>query len=97
MNPVLTLAIQQRRVLKLRYYGHDRVVEPYAYGLDARGDALLLCYQRSGRGIAGKSEGWLIVPLHEVVAVNEMNECYQILRDGYRRDAPTMHSIFAQV
>ena len=49
----LRAAIEQRRLIRLRYHGKDRILEPHDYGMQ-NGRARLLAYQ-----IAGSSTGRL--------------------------------------
>src|SRR3569833_1384518 len=58
MNKYLLPAIRCKRRLKLRYPGHDHLVEPHAYGLDRCGIPVLLCYELAMDGTPGSAEGW---------------------------------------
>ena len=46
-GPETTPAIEQRRLLRLRYRGKERIVEPHDYGLN-NGVVKLLAYQVGG-------------------------------------------------
>jgi len=46
MNPAITQAIKEKKILELRYHGYARTVEPHAYGRDKGGDEILRCYQK---------------------------------------------------
>jgi hypothetical protein len=46
-DPVLFNAIQQKRILRLRYLGKERIVEPHDYGVH-NGVVKLLGYQIGG-------------------------------------------------
>ena len=48
VNPLLSDAIDQRRLLRLRYQGKDRIVEPHDYGVH-NGIVKLLTYQNRWR------------------------------------------------
>ena len=47
MNPLLWNAIQEKRLIRVRYKGRDRVVEPHDYGVH-KGLIKLLGYQVAG-------------------------------------------------
>lgn len=54
----LVLAILEHRVLRLRYHGHDRIVEPQLIGLHEAGEPLLVAYQTGGTSHSGNLPGW---------------------------------------
>ena len=47
VNPLLWNAIQEKRLIRVRYKGRDRVVEPHDYGIH-KGLIKLLGYQVAG-------------------------------------------------
>ncbi|WP_151633152.1 hypothetical protein [Noviherbaspirillum aerium] len=97
MNPEICAAIRSRRLMALAYYGYKRVVEPFAYGLDATGDALLLGFQVHGTGRAERDEGWVRLRLYEAIILCETGETFLTDRPGYRRDDPIFCTVFCQL
>lgn len=97
MNPRIVDAIKSKRRITLRYYGYNRVVEPFAYGLDDTGDALLLAYQIHGTGRGARDAGWLSLRLYEVVTVCDTDETFVSNRPGYRRNDPIFCTVFEQL
>jgi hypothetical protein len=47
VNPLLRAAIEQRRLVRLRYKDRERIVEPHDYGIH-NGTVKLLAYQVGG-------------------------------------------------
>jgi hypothetical protein len=47
INPLLWTAIEQKRLIQLRYKDRDRIVEPHDYGVQ-KGSVKLLGYQIGG-------------------------------------------------
>ena len=47
VNPLLRKAIEERRLIKVRYKDRERIVEPHDYGIH-NGSAKLLGYQIAG-------------------------------------------------
>jgi hypothetical protein len=47
VNPLLCMAIEQRRLLRLHYRDKERIIEPHDYGIH-NGSAKLLGYQVGG-------------------------------------------------
>jgi len=97
MNPLIVRAIEQRRRIKLRYYGGERIVEPCVYGLDKLGDALLVCYQVSGTGHADRNNGWQQLRLYEVVSVSELDEWFIPDHGGYDHLLSAITTIYSQI
>jgi hypothetical protein len=46
------------RLARLRYQGHERVVEPHLLGLHEAGEPMLVAYQTSGGSQSGQVPGW---------------------------------------
>lgn len=97
MNHLIVQAIHQKRLLKLRYYGYFRMVEPHAYGLDNVGDAILVCYQVGGDGLSGAADGWKRLKLYEAVSIAETADVFTGPRPDYVRNDPSFHAVFAQL
>jgi len=96
MSPTICSAIHGRQLLELRYHGYARTVEPYAYGRDKNGDALLRCFQISGGSESGQPTGWKILKVAEVFAINEQKATFRP-RPEYRRDDKAMAFMFCQL
>jgi hypothetical protein len=96
MNADICAAINGRQLLELRYHGYARIVEPYAYGRDKNGDALLRCYQISGGSESGQPTGWKILKVAEVFAINEQAAIFTP-RPEYRRGDKAMIFMFCQL
>lgn len=83
--------------MALGYYGYKRVVEPFAYGMNDTGDALLLGFQIQGTGRAVRDEGWVRLRLYEVIILCETAQTFLTDRPGYRRDDPIFCTVFCQI
>lgn len=96
MNPTITQAITEMRVLELRYHGYSRIVEPHAYGRDKDGDEILRCYQTSGGSESGESVGWKLLKVREVFSLHLAEETF-VARPEYRRSDKAMTYVFSQL
>jgi hypothetical protein len=96
MNPTICAAINGRQLLELRYHGFSRMIEPYAYGRDKNGDALLRCFQISGGSESGQTTGWKILKVAEIFAIHEQKNTFS-QRPEYRRGDRAMAFIFCQL
>ncbi len=97
MNKYLLPAIRCKRRLKLRYPGHEHLVEPHAYGLDRCGIPVLLCYELAIDGTPGSAEGWRELDLRGALRIFETREYFRDARPGYHPGRTGLRAIFAQV
>ena len=96
MNTTLCAAVNGRQLLELRYHGYARIVEPYAYGRDKSGDALLRRFQISGVSESGQSSGWKRLKVADVFAIHEQKNTFSP-RPDYRRCDKAMPFMFCQL
>ena len=66
-DPVLWTAIQQRRVIRLRYHGRDRILEPHDHGI-LNGSVQLLAYQVGGSS-SRPLHNWVLMKQKEITAL----------------------------
>jgi hypothetical protein len=83
MQHLIVAAIKNRQVLILHYAGTKITVEPHAYGHDARGEAMLLCYQVDTARHA--SQGWRTLAPQRADAILAAGRSFAGARPGYRR------------
>jgi hypothetical protein len=96
MNATICAAVKAGHLLELRHHGYARVVEPYAYGRDRNGDALLRCYQISGGSESGQTTGWKLLKVADVFAINGQKVTFTP-RPEYRCDDKAMDFMFCQL
>jgi len=54
----LVMAILDHRLVRFRYQGHERIVEPHLLGLHEAGEPMLVAYQTGGGSQSGQVPGW---------------------------------------
>lgn len=96
MNATICAAINDRQLLELRYHGYVRIVEPYAYGRDKNGDALLRCFQISGGSDSGQATGWKLLKMADIFAIREQSIAFAP-RPEYRRGDKAMTFMLCQL
>lgn len=96
MNSILLQAIQQAKVLELRYHGYSRIVEPHAYGRDKDGDEILRCYQTSGGSESGERVGWKLLKVRDAFSFHLTDATFSA-RAEYKRNDKAMNHVIAQV
>jgi hypothetical protein len=88
-------AIREGRLLRLTYDGFERTVEPYTYGLDRRGQRLLVAFQVGGGSQSG-AFGWKTLRECGMERVRVLATTFVTTRSDYRRDDGAFASIIAQ-
>jgi hypothetical protein len=96
MNPTICKAVDERRVLELRYHGYSRIVEPHVYGQDKKGDEVVRCYQLAGGSDSGERAGWKLLKIKDAVVVH-LAETLFVPRPEYSRNDKVVMNIFCQV
>jgi hypothetical protein len=96
MNPTIYKAIEERRVLELRYHGYSRIVEPHVYGQDKKGDEVVRCYQLAGGSDSGERAGWKLLKVKEAVVVHLAETLFEP-RPEYTRNDKVVIKVFCQV
>jgi hypothetical protein len=83
LDELLRSAISQRRQIRFRYQGKERISEPHDYGLH-KGRALLLTYQLAGESNSGGLPAWRWI---EVAGMQELEMLRETFSGG--RPAPS--------
>lgn len=96
MNPTICKAVEERRVLELRYHGFSRIVEPHVYGADKQGDEVVRCYQLAGESASGERAGWKLLKIKDADVVH-LTETLFVPRPEYRRNDKVVRNVFCQV
>ena len=89
-------AIHGRRLLRFWYRGGLRTVEPHAYGISDGGHPILRAYQVSGFSHSSMP-GWKLFHVDEIREFTPLEEIFEVPRDGYMRNDPTMTKIYCEL
>ena len=95
--PLIKTAIQTRHLLRVRYDGYTRIVEPHAYGISKEGHEVMRAWQVSGESVHHEPLGWKMLRLDEAHALNLLPGTFQEPRRGYKRGDKVMQRIYAQL
>jgi len=96
MNATVRQAIEERRVIELRYHGYSRIVEPHIYGLDRHGDEVVRCYQLAGGSESGEHAGWKLLKLKDALVVYLAETRFEP-RPEYQREDKVVRQVFRAV
>jgi hypothetical protein len=89
-------AIHHRRCLQFWYRGGIRTVEPYAYGVSEGGHPVLRAYQIADDRDS-HAQGWNLFQAEEIREFTVLEETFQIPREGYMRNDPSMTKIYCEL
>ena len=92
MNELLVSAIQQKRRLRLKYNGKERLVEPQCYGIGTKGTELLRVHQ-----LRGGVEREPLFTVSKIEGLELLAEVFQQPGPNYKRGDSAMKTIFAQL
>jgi hypothetical protein len=90
MCSTITEAIEDRRLLAVRYDPGERVVEPHAYGQSSVGNELIRAYQTRGASNSGEPVGWKLLRVDKIERVRMLDEHFPGPRPEYRRNDSAM-------
>ncbi len=96
MNPTICKAIEEKRVLELRYHGYSRIVEPHIYGQDKKGEEVVRCYQLAGGSESGERAGWKLLKTKDAILVH-LAETHFLPRPEYQKDDKVVMHVFCQI
>jgi len=89
-------AIRRQRVIRVRYAGFVRLVEPHAIGLTAGGHRAVLAWQIEGGSRSDPPSGWRTFLLGEISEAALTVRGFT-RRPSYSRDKSVLHSIELEV
>jgi hypothetical protein len=73
-DELLLTAISEKRLIRLRYRGRDRIVEPHDYGIH-NGAAKLLAYQVGGSS-SGKLPNWRWMETEQISELTLLDQTF---------------------
>lgn len=94
---VFIRAIHERRVVNFNYGGHERTVEPHAYGVATTGDVVLHGYQTSVGSASGKPPGWRTFNTAEIKELAVTETTFARARADYSAERPKLEPLWAEV
>jgi hypothetical protein len=92
----LVIATLEHRVTRIRYNGHDRVIEPQLLGIHEAGEPMLVAYQIAGASQSGDLPGWRTFITTSVEAVEVIDEHFPGPRGDLDVGAQRMLEVFAR-
>jgi hypothetical protein len=93
---LLRQALNERRVVRFKYHGYIRRVEPHALGRVTEGRPALLGWQVSGGSASEPPPGWRTFVLADLKALTVMRPTF-VPRPEYRPETTQLKSIEAEV
>lgn len=97
MNSTICDAISGRHLLRFRYDGGDRTVEPHCHGVSTAGNEVLRAYQTAGFSESGNPVGWKLFEVSKMSALQLQSETFKANRPGYNSNDRGMSSVHCHV
>ena len=93
----IRFAIENRRLVDLRYSGAARVAEPHDYGV-LNGRKRLLVYQLRGPARSGQASiGWRLLDVSRIEGLAVLDDTFNGSRGGAHRDHHQWELVYARV
>jgi hypothetical protein len=92
----LVLAILDHQVVRMRYQGRDRIIEPHLLGIHEAGEPILVAYQTGGTSESGDVPGWRTFISTAVDEVELTGQQFPGARSDLSAAAHPMIEIFAR-
>jgi hypothetical protein len=93
---LLVRATLERRIVRFRYRGMSRTVEPHLVGHHEAGETLLVGYQTAGESGTGELPGWRTFVTAEVESAELEGNTFEAPRGDFAPQAHRMVEIFAR-
>jgi predicted DNA-binding transcriptional regulator YafY len=96
MEDLIRRALSEKQMLKFKYHGYARMVEPYALGHTTNERLALLGWQVSGGSASEPPPGWRTFLLSDIRSLARLRKNY-VPRPDYRPETTKLHPIKAEV
>lgn len=97
MDDIITKSIKEQRCLAMHYDGHDRVVEPHAYGTTKDGKSVIRAWQTRGGSRSQGTPPWRLFRIDKAQNIHLTDETFETPRKGYSKGDRGMKHIYAEV
>jgi len=96
-HQTLINAIRNRQIISFTYRGHQRTIEPHAYGVSTAGNDVLRGYQTAGTSHAGPVPDWKLMTVTNITNLTWTGLTFSSVRAGYKTNDSAMQRIYAQL
>lgn len=90
-------AIENREVIQFYYDGSIRIVEPFCYGINSKGNYVLRAYQIGGYSSSGEPIGWRLYNADKMINISSTGQKFTQIRPGYNPNDRGMVRIICNV
>jgi hypothetical protein len=90
MHKMISDAIRDRWVVRLKYDPGDRFIEPHAFGISAENKLLLRAYQTDGASNSGEHVNWKLFRVDRIEQLEITSTKFAGTRPDYNPDDPAM-------
>lgn len=97
MNSLICEGINKKCKIQFYYEDGMRIVEPFCYGLNNKGNEVLRAYQTGGYSKSGNPCGWRIYNIAKVSSITILNDRFDGNRPEYNPDDKQMLRVFCNI
>ena len=97
MQKIICQAIEERKLLRLVYDGHERIVEPHLVGQKRTGNDALSAWQVGGYSKTNRQPPWRNYLLHRISHAEIIDQTFEQARPGYNPNDKTMSHIYCRL
>ena len=97
MNQTIINAIRNKQCLSFSYEGHQRIIEPHAYGVSKKGKGIIRAFQTQGSHVSSHQDGWHIFSLEKMNSLTLSGLNFSSARSGYKKGDSAMSTIYAEL
>ena len=90
-------AIRNKEIIQFYYDGGIRIVEPFCYGKNHKGNMVLSGFQVDGYSSSGKAEGWKLFKIEEMKDISLTGKKFELIRPFYNPNDTRMSIIICKV
>lgn len=97
MNFDICDAIKNRQVIQFYYDGGTRIVEPFCFGENSKGNLVLRGFQIGGYSSSGQSEAWKLFKVSDMSNISLEGHNFNQIRPFYNPNDKGMIRIICNV
>lgn len=97
MQNIIKDAILNQSLIEFLYKDELRVVEPYTFGMNTRGNDVLSAYQIEGGSSSSEDLGWRLFSLNKINNLKLLDTKFSEIRSEYNPNDSRMQHIYAGI
>jgi hypothetical protein len=97
LNSIICEGINRRCKIQFKYEGETRVVEPFFYGINTKGNEVLRAFQTDGYSQSANPFGWRIYNVAKISAITLLNDSFDGCRSDYNKNDKQIPTLICNI